>query len=768
MKTLSVGIVGNPNCGKSTLFNALTGARQKVGNWPGVTVECKTGQFSFRGKLTEIVDLPGVYHLFNLPDTFSVDERIACDYILSRNYDLIINIVDAIHLERHLYLTTQLLAMRLPMIVAVNMLDIAKRRDININLQSLSKQLGCPVVAITANKGEGIPELKRIITSYDYQKNYRQHGLTYPPIIQQALSQIANRISNENPSYASSSEWLALQLLQNDSLANQKVPLSIQDQAADFRLVIEHELKEEIDIIFADIFYSFAHRVTLDTVKQTKQKITVTERIDKIVLNKFLGIPIFLIMMYAMFLFAINLGGAFQDFFDIGSETIFVQGTTQLLQLLHAPSWLIAILAAGLGKGINTTVSFIPVIAGMFFFLSLLESSGYMARAAFVVDRLMRAVGLPGKSFVPMIVGFGCNVPAILAARTLENPRDRALTILMSPFMSCGARLAIFAVFTAAFFPSGGQNIVFSLYCIGILMAILTGFILRKTVLKSELTPLVLELPSYHMPSLLVLCRQTWHRLKDFIFRAGKLIVPVCMLIGMLNAINIDGTLNRNESNSNSILSSVGRVMTPLFSPMGIQQDNWPATVGLVTGVLAKEVVVATLNTLYMQELPSSHYKAEEKPSFLQGIHDAILSVPVNLIALKDSFTNPIAASTPDHILNHSVYGLMYERFGGQTGAFAYLLFILLYFPCVSATAVMAKELSKRWTLFSVLWSTGIAYGVATLFYQLMTFSLHRYTSIAWILTIVGIFCMTLMLLGRRATERSFEESTTATLQTSN
>jgi ferrous iron transport protein B len=319
-------------------------------------------------------------------------------------------------------------------------------------------------------------------------------------------------------------------------------------------------------------------------------------------------------------------------------------------------------------------------------------------------------MGLPGKAFVPLIIGFGCNVPAIMATRTLENKRDRILAIMMSPFMSCSARMAIFAVFTAAFFPVGGQNIVFALYFIGITMAIFTGWFLRRTVLPGELTPFIMELPSYHLPSLKTLLMQTWNRLKTFLFRAGKLIVPICMLIGSLNAIKLD--------KQNSVLSYVGKKVTPLFSPMGIRQSNWPATVGLLTGTLSKEIVIATLNTLYSEE---GHLTTIENTEFhfCKGMREALYSIPENFKALPGAFSNPLSASAKQLSINAQVYGYMYQQFGGKVGAFAYLLFILLYVPCASTMAVITKELNARWMVFSVVWSTGLAYAAAVLFYQM-------------------------------------------------
>ncbi len=748
MTAVTISLIGNPNCGKSTLFNALTGSFQKVGNWPGVTVERRIGQCNFQQTQISVVDLPGIYQLSTSSKHQAIDEQIACDYILSGQADIIVNIIDAAHLERHLYLTLQLLTMEIPLVVAVNMMDIANKRSIKLDLNALQKRLGCPVCGLIANKGTGITELKKIISKLTGQNFPRKSNITYPDSLKKAIANLASDIALELPAYNFCSQWLSQQALQDLDFSEKKFSPVLTLKISELKKHLEGVFQEDLDIIFADIIYTHAHQITAAVAIQETVNTPFTERIDKIILNRFLGIPIFFAVMYLMFLFAINLGGAFQDFFDISSNALFVSGLTQLLFSIHAPNWIIALLAAGFGRGINTTITFIPIIGGMFFFVAFLESCGYMARAIFVIDRFMRTVGLPGRSFVPMIIGFGCNVPAILAARTLEDPRDRTLTILMSPFMSCGARLAIFAVFTAAFFPAGGQNIVFMLYFIGMIAAVLTGFILRKTMLKGDLTPLVLELPAYHLPTLAVLVRQTWQRLKSFIFSAGKLIIPICMLIGILNAINIDGSLNQRESSNHSLLSSVGRTITPIFKPMGIQEKNWPATVGLVTGILAKEVVVATLNTLYTQEANLMENQASSA-TVLAELKEAVASIPKNLAALKNSFINPIIASSPEQTVNHQLFGVMYEHFSGPVAAFAYLLFILLYFPCISATAVMAKELNKKWALFSAAWSTGLAYAVATIFYQLATFKHHPRQSFIWIAAISAIFSIVISIMKR-------------------
>ncbi|WP_298622724.1 Fe(2+) transporter permease subunit FeoB [uncultured Legionella sp.] len=714
-------LVGNPNCGKTTLFNSLTGDNQRVGNWPGVTVEKKTGMLSLDGQSIEVTDLPGVYSLIANAQGMSQDEQIAAQSIVSLDADCIINVIDASHLERHLYLTSQILELGKPVIVALNMMDIAQQRGISININALEQQLGCPVIPVQAHKNQGIPELQQAFLTIPEHRT--PLALSLPLDVQEALNNLETRLIQQgyNQSLA---YYYSRRMAEGDSLIGQE-PLQTEWEQSYNAL--------SIDVLLADARYQSIHQIVL-AVQQKRSDASehFTAKLDRIVLHRFFALPIFFVMMYLMFLFAINIGGAFQDFFDIGTDTIFVQGSAWLLQQVHAPNWFIALIANGVGKGINTTLTFIPVIASMFFFLSLLETSGYMARAAFVVDKAMRAMGLPGKSFVPMIVGFGCNVPAIMAARTLDSERDRLLTVMMSPFMSCSARLAIYAVFVAAFFPTGGQNVVFSLYLIGILMAVLTGLILRKTTLRGHASPLILELPAYHKPAFKRLMRETMMRLKFFVFRAGKLIIPICVVLGGLNAITLGGGINSGEASTESLLSVVGQWITPLFSPMGIHQDNWPATVGLLTGMLAKEVVVGTLNTLYAQVGHLGEIAAAQF-DFWAGIKAAFWSIPDNLSHLGSALWNPVLASAADSDVSKTVYGMMAQRFDGQAGAYAYLLFVLLYIPCVSTMAVIRQEANKQLMWTSVIWSFIVAYAAAVVFYQLAKFFEHPQQSVLWI-----------------------------------
>jgi len=468
---MRVMLVGNPNCGKTTLFNALTGENQRVGNWPGVTVEKKTGTFTVHGQTIHLTDLPGLYSLTVSHLASGIDEQITASAVSSDDVSLIINVMDACQLERHLYLTSQLLELGKPLIIALNMNDIALQRGIEIDAKALSAQVGCPVILMQAHRHKGLDELKQVIKQ-DSNTQIKPFVLALPDLIHQELLNLEQQwVARGNFSARTAFYW-ASRLLEGDTLVTQQCGLSL-------------SLPFESDILMADARYQAVHQTVLAVQKKRSDASDhLTAKIDRVVLHRYWALPIFFGVMYLMFFCAVNLGGALQDFFDIGSEAVFVQGVAWALQAMHAPNWLIALLANGVGKGVNTTLTFIPVIASMFFFLALLETSGYMARAAFVVDKVMRILGLPGKSFVPMIVGFGCNVPAIMAARTLDSERDRLLTVLMSPFMSCSARLAIYAIFIATFFPVGGHNIVFSLYLIGILMAVLTGYYCEKRCFK--------------------------------------------------------------------------------------------------------------------------------------------------------------------------------------------------------------------------------------------------------------------------------------------
>jgi ferrous iron transport protein B len=509
---------------------------------------------------------------------------------------------------------------------------------------------------------------------------------------------------------------------------------------------------DDIDILIADARYSFAHAMTQATVKQTGVvSRNLSDRIDRVMLNRMLGIPIFLAVMYLMFMFTINIGGAFIDVFDQAAGTLFVEGTAHVLAAGGAPEWVILLLANGIGGGVQVVATFIPIIAFLYLFMSVLEDSGYMARAAFVMDRFMRAVGLPGKSFVPLLVGFGCNVPAIMASRTLENQRDRTMTVLMTPFMSCGARLPVYVLFAAAFFPVGGQNVVFGLYLIGIAVAVLTGFVMKGTLLKGEATPFIMELPPYHLPTLKGVALRTLDRTQGFVVRAGRVIVPMVLVLNVLNSVGTDGSFG-NEDSDKSVLAEIGRTISPAFAPMGLDAENWPATVGIFTGILAKEAVVGTLNATYSALAAADAGQAEEETPFdLQaGLLAALATIPSNLADALGNWDDPLgldvgdlsdtAAVVEEQELATGTFGAMAARFDGAAGAFAYLLFILLYAPCVAAIAAIYRETSPGWAVFAVLWTTSLGYIVATVFYQSAIFGRNPASSAAWIAGMLSIF----------------------------
>ncbi|MEI6333598.1 MAG: Fe(2+) transporter permease subunit FeoB [Methylococcaceae bacterium] len=756
MKTnFTVGVVGNPNCGKTTLFNVLTGSRQHVGNWPGVTVEKKTGEYSHANKLIELVDLPGTYSLEAADDQVSLDEKVARDFVASREADLIINIIDASNIERNLYLTSQLIEMRVPMILVLNMMDAVKQRGIKIDCDFLAEQLGCPVIPIAASTKEGIATLKAQINKAAITKPVPSVSISYAPALEQAIDAISPALIDSAKQHQCDLRWLAVRLLEDDTLAKQFAGTALMATVAKLQRGVELETDDEIDILAADARYGFVNNLIQGAVCRLNEVSRhTTEKIDHIVLNRYLGIPVFLLVMYVMFMFTINIGSAFVDFFDQSVGALLVDGLSLVLTELNFPQWLIVLITKGAGGGIQVVATFIPIIGFLFMFLSALEDSGYMSRAAFVMDRFMRMIGLPGKSFVPMIVGFGCNVPAIMATRTLENQRDRILTNLMNPFMSCGARLPVYALFAAAFFPVGGQNLVFGLYLLGIAVAVLTGLIMRHTLFKGESTPFIMELPAYHLPTLRGVFIRTWDRLKSFLLNAGKVIIPMVLVLNFLNALGTDGSFGQENSNK-SVLSEIGRGLTPVFKPMGIEKDNWPATVGIFTGVLAKEAVVGTLDALYSQLGATSEVLSDKAPFNLkEALMAACATVPENLSAIADNILDPlglnigtvndIASAASEQDVKTDTFSAMQHSFDGKAGAFAYLLFILLYAPCVAATAAIYRETNAGWTFFVVFWTTGIAYMTATIFYQAMTYSQHPDYSLTWISGLISVFLLVL------------------------
>ncbi|MDH3597286.1 MAG: Fe(2+) transporter permease subunit FeoB [Rhodospirillales bacterium] len=765
MAEITLAITGNPNCGKTTLFNALTGGRQHVANWPGVTVDRKTGLYRYGDDRVEVVDLPGVYSLGVFDSVEALDEKIARDYILSGAADVLVDVVDATNLEHNLYLTAQLVEMRIPMVLALNMMDAAQGQGLQIDAEALAARLGCPVVPMVARRREGLEQLMAAIAVVAGERRPPAAQIPYPGEVERAVGALQAVTGQAAGQAKVDARWLAVKLLECDGKARALAAGAADALLAELQPGIEQSSGEEAEFLIADGRYGFVHALVAETVRKGgRARRSVSDLVDRVVLDRWLGVPVFLGVMYLMFMFAINLGGAFVDVFDILVGTILVDGLAAAIAALGGPQWLTAVLAQGVGGGIQLVATFVPIIGFLYLFLSVLEKSGYMARAAFVMNRLMQVIGLPGNAFVPLIVGFGCNVPAVMASRSLPTQRDRMLTVAMTPFMSCGARLTIYAMFAAAFFPTGGQNLVFGLYLAGIAVALATGFALKRTVLRGENTPFVMELPPYRLPALRDVLLHAWIRLKSFLTRAGRVIVMVVVVLSFLNSWGTDGSFG-NENTEKSMLSVVGRTIVPAFAPMGIRAENWPAAVGIFTGVFAKEAVVGTLDALYSEPAggaAAAEGAAPDAPGGFDpwaGIARAFATIPANLAAMKDLVTDPLglgvvgaedlAGAAAAQGVSLGTLGTMAARFDGDLGAFAYLLFILLYLPCVATLGAISRELGPRPTLFIAAWTSGVAYAAAVTAYQLGSFAAHPLSSAAWLAAVAAMLAGTVLVLRR-------------------
>lgn len=753
-----ISLIGNPNCGKTTVFNALTGSRQRVGNWPGVTVDKKTGNFSYDGHDIEVVDLPGIYSV--TPTSVSgEDEVVARNYLLSGEAQVVVNIIDASNLERNLYLTSQLIEMGVPVLVVVNMLDIAKQHKIKLDLKALENQLGCPVVGLIANRNKGVDELKKALVSFLDKPVMTKVSVHYNEVIEKAVAEISAKLS-----LGEKSRWFAVQLLEHTPGIES---LFEEEKLKDVLKIVEETDKHfegNTDIEITNARYQLVSDIAEKViVREGSVGATLTDRIDRIILNRWMGLPIFLLIMYVTFLFTQNFGAVFIDFFDILVGGIFVEGLGQLLASWGTPEWLTVFLSNGIGGGLQTISTFIPVVFFMFLFLAILEESGYMARAAFVMDRLMRALGLPGKAFVPLLVGFGCNVPAIMATRTMDRASDRIITVMMTPFMSCGARLPVYVLFATAFWPTNGQNLVFGLYLIGIAAAILTGYLLKRTALPGAAGAFVMEMPPYHIPTLKGVMIRTWDRVRTFMFRAGKVIVVIVACLAFLNSMGTDGTFG-NEDSEKSVLSEIGKTIVPVFEPMGIQKENWPAAVGVFTGIFAKEAVVGTLNSLYdtlsvdqAKEAAAAAEEPEGESSFSLSdtFSEAVGTIGENFAGLAGAFSDPLgisvgdlsdeAAAAEEQGVSLGTIDTIKTLFGSTSGVFAYLLMVLLYVPCVAAVAAIYREVGTKWTIFACAWTLALGYSAATIFYRVANFAAAPVYSIVCIVIalaiLYGMYC---------------------------
>ena len=749
-EVFTIAIAGNPNCGKTALFNSLTGSNQIVGNWPGVTVEKKEGQFKLDNHTIRVVDLPGIYALF----ANSEDERAALDYLLKGEADLVVNILDATNLERNLFLTSQLMEKGVPMVLAVNMMDIAASRGIHVDLHKLEEILGVTAIGLTAvspKSCEGfVNDLHKLL--HNSRELPLPKAVKHSEVLEKLIEEIAVPLKPVADKLGASPRWTAVQYLEHSGrvleLADELGVEIPHDK-------IEEDLGEEVEFALADSRYSYARDIAKAVIRDNTTKRTRTDKLDKLFLNRILGIPLFLIAMYLVFWFAVKVGSAFIDFFDILFGGIFVDGMTELLTKIGAPGVVVALLANGIGTGIQTVSTFIPVIFFMFLCLSFLEDSGYMSRAAFVADRFMRFLGLPGKAFVPMIVGFGCSVPALMGTRTLENKRERFLTLFLVPFMSCGARLPVYALFGAAFFGESAGTLVFGIYLTGIVIALIYGLLLRHTVFMGKESTFIMELPPYHLPKVRNLFRHAWLRLKEFVFRAGKVVLIMVTVLGFMGSVGTDGSFG-NDNNEKSVLSAVGTVITPVFEPFGVERDNWPASVALFTGLFAKEAIVGTLNSLYAIEgtddSAPEETAADEGFSLKSTVKEALVSVPANLVEVFTSIANPLgvkdAIDESESAGNEGAYKTMQAHFNlGRFQVLAYLLFILLYVPCLAAMGTAFRELGRFYGTLMMVFQTVIGWSLSVLFFQVTCG--HSVALIVTSLVLLAGVVVSLVLIGR-------------------
>ncbi|MDG1732637.1 MAG: ferrous iron transport protein B [Thalassotalea sp.] len=688
-------LVGNPNAGKSTLFNQLTGLKQHVGNFPGITVEKKFGSFNSRSNENDfqVVDLPGVYSLVGQQQT-SEDERVTLKYLLNSTNSIVLNVIDATSLERHLYLTLQLKELGLPMIIILNKWDMVEKSNLKIDVDTLAKELDCRVITLSSSGQVNVDDIANLATEVA-NTAVKPFQIQYTADTEQKLTGCDNRFVEIN------------RLIDQQYLGN---------------------ITTDIELDVASMRYQRCNEICQASIIQTHNAVhKLTEKLDHYLMRPLVALPLFLLSMYLMFMFAINVGGAFIDFFDIAAGAILVDGLAYLLNSWSWPQWLVVLLTDGVGAGVQTVATFIPLIFCLYLFLTALEQTGYLARAAVVTDRLMQKVGLPGSAFVPMIMGFGCTVPAVMATRTLKQKHERILAGAMSHFMVCGARLPVFALFAAAFFLENALHVVFLLYILGIAAAILTGIVFRRTVIKGEASPFVIELPQYQLPHFADLMHRTWQRLKSFVFGAGKTIVIMVTLLGVFNSLGKDGSFG-NTGTDNSLLAVTSQAITPAFAPIGIDEDNWQATVGIFTGLFAKEVLVATLNSLYQDPEDSS-----DEFDLSEQLAEAVASIGDNLMDIADLLLDPLGLSSADvssveeaaesQDVSMTTMERLASHFDGKHGAFAYLLFILLYAPCASALGAMAREFNGRWAFFIALWTTVLAYVVAASYYQMATWT---------------------------------------------
>ncbi|MGX6442382.1 ferrous iron transport protein B [Neobacillus sp. K501] len=660
---MEIALIGNPNTGKTSLFNNLTGSYEYVGNWSGVTVEKKVGVF--KKNIGKLIDLPGVYSL----NPLSKDEGIVTNFFLEESVDRLLNILDASQLERNLHLTLQLLEFEKPALIGLNMMDVANKRGIQIDIDKLSQILGVPIVPVIARSGKGCDRLIEVISTSSNQSMIHKH-IDYGEEIEEAIGNLTKQLAGRSNH---SVRWLAMQWFEgNEYVKNYLSNLLDPSLLAAMISGLESKITSKNPNVKTLSHYIYLKRkevienILSHSVLKSDAVVPLTVKIDGVVTNRYLGMPIFLFCMYFMFMLTFDwLGTPLSDILDGFLTGPITTGVESFLTIINASEFIRALVIEGLIAGVGGVLVFVPQIFILFFFISLLEDSGYMARVALVMDRIMESVGLNGKAFIPMMIGFGCNVPGIMAARTIETPRERLLTILLTPMMSCSARLPVYALFVGAFFVGQKALIVLSLYVLGIVVALVLAKIFSKSLLKSETSLFVIELPPYRVPQFQSLWRSTWDKGKGFVKKAGTFIFAGSVFIWLLSYTGPKGI---NVEMDDSFLAAIGNLFAPLLEPIGF--GTWQASASLITGFLAKEAIISTMNIIYFVPENAS----------LQGL-------------LADFYT-PLAA-------------------------YSFMVFILLYIPCLATAATIYKETnSKKWTAFSMIYALVIAYVLSLLIYQ--------------------------------------------------
>ena len=740
-----IALAGAPNCGKTTVFNLLTGARQHVGNWPGVTVERRSGTLRLPRLQARVVDLPGVYSLLG---GGGEDQRVARDFLLDEQPDLVLDIVDASNLERHLALSAELLHAGCRLLLVLNMVDEARAGGLMPDIGALERRLGVPVVPMVARNGQGRDALLHAIAqalgaavpeaSAPLAATPAPSPLDAAPALLQACAQLEAAL----PGASTARRRIeALRLLEGHAAPDSPLLAQrLREQQARLRARFG---ETPADLLAAQRF-DWAQRVGDAVLQPCARSGTVrrrvTDALDRVVLHDWLGVPVFLGVLYLVFVFSFNAGKVLQGFFDQASQAVAVDGFGHGLLLLGVPEAWAGVLAGGVGGGVHLVAAFIPPIALTFVMLALLDDSGYMARAAYAMDRLMRRVGLPGNSLVPMIIGFGCNVPAIMGTRIIEEPRGRLLTALVQPFMSCSARLTIYMAFAAVFFRDNGGQVVFLLYTLGIVAALLTAWLLGRTALRGKPLPFAMELPPYRVPGLRSVLLQSWQRLQVFVWRVGKVITAIAVVLFLLPGVGWTASGLRATDTEHSLLAQASRGLAPLFAPMGLQRDNWPAVAGLVAGAAAKEIVIGTLNGIYQRDDAQQQLQSFRDPQIGRQLLAAVRTIPDNAREFVGALADPLGlgslATRGDAVEASGASQGTLARLGRDftpLSAFSYLVFVLLYVPCASTMGALRREVGWGWMAFSVGYGVLLAWICATSIYQIGSFSAHPASSAGWL-----------------------------------